>query len=89
MSADKLTLNGRSLCLDTVMDWMSAEESRCYTGPVGDCKWQHLRSVRAMISEGYCRETMIVLFEEAMSRDHAWGHAADDILEWLLSGDEE
>ena len=84
---DKLTLNGRSLCLDTVINWMSAEETGCYIGPYAESKWRCLRSVRSMIRGGYCRETMIVLFEETLLRVLE-DDETEDILEWLLSGDE-
>ena len=67
-----LEKDGRGLCWDTVMQWMGYDRD----------KWEDLRTVRYMMNEGYSRETMTAIFEDAVDR---WpmGDDTKDILAWL------
>jgi len=71
-----LEKDGRGLCWDTAMHWMG----------YGEMKWSSLRTVRYMIEEGYCQETLTALFEDACDR---WpmGDDAQDVLRWLRDPD--
>ena len=67
-----LEKDGRGLCWATVMHFMGYDRD----------KWEDLRTVRYMMNEGYSRETMTAIFEDAVDR---WpmGDDTKDILAWL------
>tara|TARA_Y100001938_G_scaffold149443_1_gene236269 strand:- start:1142 stop:1414 length:273 start_codon:yes stop_codon:yes gene_type:complete len=71
-----LEQGGRGLCWDTVMHFMGYDRD----------KWECLRTVRYMMNEGYCRQTMTALFEDACDR-WSMGHDTQDILKWLRDPD--
>ena len=71
-----LEKNGRGLCWDTVMHFMGYEFGE------RESKWEALPTIRYMMKEGYCRETMAALFEDACDR-WSMGGACKEILRWL------
>tara|TARA_R100000655_G_scaffold1564_7_gene5909 strand:- start:7876 stop:8184 length:309 start_codon:yes stop_codon:yes gene_type:complete len=71
-----LEKDGSGLCWDTVMHFMG----------YGTNKWENLQIVRYMVDEGYSRETMTALFEDACDR-WSMGDDTQDILAWLRDPD--
>ena len=69
-------------CDSAYHDWCLHWDTVMHFMGYGEGKWEDLRTVRSMMKEGYCRDTMTALFEDACER---WpmGDDTHDILAWL------